>query len=138
LQFNLRSLFHLCTLAAAMALCGEGVFSGRVEKVVLPLFGLGIFYTGIIAVRLRKTIARFAWYLAIFCLCWTFLIAYVASLISYLHTLQASSGFARVGALDVIAKGFSWAFAPLAIWAGYGVVRTYERAKFELNQFQAP
>ncbi len=131
MQYSLGSLFHFCYLAAALSLTLSGIQTGRMEKVIPPLFMAGMFYTMIVAYRLRHTIARFAWDVTIFSVCWIFLISYATAAMSYLHVLSTKGLAPRFVVVDVINKGLSFGLAPLAAWAVYCLVQIYRRAKLE-------
>jgi hypothetical protein len=125
-QFSLRSLFHLCCFASAGSLAASGVLSGQPGKIIVPLATLGACYTVIVAYRIRKTIARFAWDLVNFFFSWLFLVAYIAIVVAYLHSLKGPSWYAMP-----LVRGITIAFAPVALWAAYRAARIYWRAKYE-------
>lgn len=114
-----------------MSLALSGVQTGELEKVIPALLMVGLLYTAVVGYRLRHTIARFAWDVTKFSVCWIFLICYTAVTLSYLHVLATQGLWSRMVLIDVINKGLFWGLSPLAIWAVYCMVYTYRRAKLE-------
>lgn len=126
MQFSLRSLFHLCCFASAASIAASGAVEGKPGKIVLPMFVLGACYTMIVAYRLRKTIARFAWDVAKFVFCWFFLTLYGVAAVAHVHSLSTRTWFPTP-----LLRGVTWGLAPLALYCAYCIATTYWRAKIE-------
>jgi hypothetical protein len=126
MQFSLRSLLHLCCFASAGSLAIRGAISGKSGAILVPSAAIGVCYTIIVAYRLRKTIARFPWDLANFFFSWLFLVAYVALVVTYLHSLKEQS----FRAMSLV-RGITIGLSPIALWAAYRIARIYWRAKYE-------
>jgi hypothetical protein len=126
LQFGLRSLFHLCCIASAASIAASGVLEGKPQRILLPMFVLGTFYTTIVAYRLRNTIARFAWDVSKFVFYWFLATMYGVVLVAQLHSLSTKTWFP-----EQLIRGLALGLAPFALWAMYCLFTIYERAKRE-------